>query len=283
MRIPPTVLTLLAGCWILAGGLTANAESGSASVDTNVSLTATNGLWFPVGEELVYSGYWGILTVGEARIWTEWVEEGGRKLLSIKFVAKSSFVVSALYPVNDALESIVDPVTFLPLRLTQNIREGDKERDDTITFDHKAGKAIWKSSRAASTNAPKEIPIQADTRDILSFMFYMRSKGFSVGKTEVSKLLFDDKEYQLMVTGLRHEDVYLSHFGDIRCLELEPKAKFGEVFVKKGSINMWISDDERRICTKAMAVVPVANVKMILQSVKGPGDDFWTSGKKRRK
>ncbi|MEI6807979.1 MAG: DUF3108 domain-containing protein [bacterium] len=283
MRMPPIVLTLLAGCWVFVCGLHASSEPVGASVDGNSSLVATNRLWFQVGEELVYAGYWGPLTVGEARLWTEWVEEGGRKLLAIKFIAKSSYVVSALYPVNDALESIVDPETFLPLRLTQNIREGDKERDDTITFDHKAGKAVWKSCRAASTNASKEIAIQADTRDILSFMFYMRVKSFVVGKTEASKLLFDDKEYQLTVTGLKYEDVYLSHFGDVRCLEIEPKAKFGEVFVKKGSINMWISDDERRICTKAMAVVPVANVKMVLQSVKGSGDDFWTSGKKKKK
>lgn len=281
MRISAPALKQLAACWLLASGLNAVAST-SAPPDTVAGGAATNALWFPVGEELQYTGYWGILSVGDARVWTEWVEEDGRKLLAIKFIAKSSFIVSALYPVNDRMESIVDPVTFLPVRFVQNIREGSKERDERIYFDHKAGKAIWKPAQAASTNAPRVIAIKPDTRDILSFMFYMRSKSFSAGKTEAFEVLFDDKVYQLTVTGLHVEDVYLSNFGDVRCLELEPKAKFGEVFVKKGSVNMWISDDERRICTKAMAIVPVANVKAFLQSVKGAGVDFWTSGQRKK-
>lgn len=275
MRTCPRAAKLLLVCWVACAAQPARAA-------TNWLAAETNGLWFPVGEELVYNGYWGLLTVGEAKVWTEWIEEDGRRLLAIKFIAQSSQVISALYHVNDSLESIVDPVTFLPVRFTQNIREGKKIRDDTITFDHKAGKAHWKSARAASTNAPRVIAIDPDTRDVLSFMYFMRARGVDIGTTNTYRLLFDAKMYTLTVTGRQYEDVYLSHFGDVRCLELEPKAKFGEVF-KKGSVNMWISDDERCICTKAMAIVPVANVKAILQSVKGPGNDFWTSGKKKRK
>lgn len=276
MRILLGRAGILIGLWVFLACLTVRAETNGLS-------SGTNGLWFPVGEELLFAGYWGILPVGEARVWTEWIEEDGRRLLAIKLTAESSMVVSAIFPVRDYLESIVDPVTFLPIRYTQNIKEGGRERDETLTFDHKAGKAIWKSIRPGSTNAPVVVEIRPDTRDVLSIMFYMRSKSFAVGRTERCHVLFDDKIYDLTVTGLKHEDVYLSRFGDVRCLELEPKAKFGEVFVRKGSVNMWISDDERRICTKALAIVPLASVKAFLQSVKGPGEDFWTSGKRRRK
>ncbi len=267
---------LLVVCWVLLASLPAQAKTNWVAADTN-------GLWFPVGEELVYKGYWGLLSVGEARLWTEWVEEDGRRLLAIKFVAQSSRVISTVFAVNDNLESIVDPETFLPVRFTQRIREGKKVRDDAIVFDHKAGTATCKTVRADKERAPKTVEIEADTRDVLSFMYFMRSGGIKVGTTNTCRILFDAKMYSVTVAGREHEDVYLSHFGEVRCLELEPKAMFGEVFVRKGSLNMWISDDERCICTKAMAIVPVANVKMILQSVKGPGDDFWTSGKRKRK
>jgi len=244
-------------------------------------LAATNNLWFPVGEELDYTLYWGVLTVGQTHIETHWIEEGGRQLLAIRFVAKSSRVVSALFPVNDWMESVVDPETFLPVRFSQRIREGDKKRDDTVIFDYKAGKAVWKADEPSSTNVPAEIAIEQETRDILCFLYYMRSKEFREGTTNTFRVLVDDKLYKLTVAGLELQDVYLSHFGDVRCIELEPKAQFGEIFVRKGSVNMWVSDDERRICAKALAIVPVANVKMVLQKVSGPGGDFWTSGRRK--
>jgi len=246
-------------------------------------LAETNGLWFPVGEELDYSLYWGVLTVGETHIKTAWIEEGGRKLLAIRFSAKSSMIVSAIFPVDDLMESVVDPETFLPVRFTQRIREGDKKRDDILIFDYNAGKARWQVDDPASTNSAAEIAIEQDTRDILCFMYYMRSKGFAAGTTNTFQVLVDDKVYKLTVAGLKVQDVYLSHFGDVRCIELEPKAQFGEVFVRKGSVNMWVSDDERRLCAKALAIVPVANVKMVLQTVSGPGVDFWTIGKRKNR
>jgi len=240
----------------------------------------TNEMWFPVGEELEYTLYWGILPVGEARVVTGWIEEDGKQLLSIKFMAQTGPVVSRIYPIRDCAESVVDPVTFRPIRFTQEISEGKKRRNDSVVFDYSNCVATCTSSvSSTSTN----LAIDADTRDLISFVYYMRSKGYEKGQTQKFKVLVDDDIYELHITGLEKEEIYLSHFGYVRCLNLEPKAKFGELFVRKGKVNVWFSDDARKICCRLVGVVPVANVKAILQSVKGPGEDFWTSGKKRKK
>ncbi|TFH17814.1 MAG: DUF3108 domain-containing protein [Lentisphaerales bacterium] len=233
----------------------------------------TNTMWFPVGEKLTYRLYWGIVPVGTAWIGSSWIrEEGKPDRISITMRGKTGRIVSALYPVEDFVESIVDAKTFLPIRYTQRLREGKKKRDDVVEFDHAAGKAHWSSE---SDGKSKDIDIEAETRDVLSFVYYMRSRGIDVGKTEKFQVIVDEDLYELSVTGLGHEKVYMSAFGDVRCLKLEPKAKFGEVFVRQGRLNMWFSADDRKICAKADAEVPLASVKAILRKVEGPGNDLW--------
>ena len=85
---------------------------------------ATNDLWFPVGEKLVYRLYWGIIPVGTCEMCTQWIEVEGKTLLSIKATAKTTYVVSKIYPVDDYIETRVNPATFLPVEYVQKLREG---------------------------------------------------------------------------------------------------------------------------------------------------------------
>ena len=104
-------------------------------------------LWFPVGEKLIFGIRWGLVPVGQAVAWTEWVEENGRWLIAIRLRTKTNKVLSAMYPVDDFVESIVDPVTFLPLRFVKKINEGGTHVDQLTQFDHAARKAVWESPR----------------------------------------------------------------------------------------------------------------------------------------
>jgi hypothetical protein len=40
-------------------------------------------------------------------------------------------------------------------------------------------------------------------------------------------------------------------------------------------MTLWVSDDARRLVTKAAIKVPVAHVNLVLDHVTGPGDDRW--------
>jgi len=235
----------------------------------------TNELWFPVGEQLSYRMYWGVIPVGSCDMATKWVEQGGRNLLSITAVAKTTYVVSKIYPVDDFIESIVDPETFLPVRYTQIMHEGRRVRNDIVNFSHSNNVAYWQSAKQNVTNAVKEIEIGPDTRDVLSLAYFMRSKGLDVGQTEKFRVLVDDKIYDLSITGLKYEEMKVEDFGTVKCLVVEPKAKFGEIFVRKGRVILWFSEDGRHICTRMEGKLTFANLKAILGGVSGPGDDAW--------
>lgn len=249
---------------------------------TPACVAATNELWFPVGEQLTYRLYWGVIPVGNCEITTRWVDYKGRQVLSIKAVARTTAVVSKIYPVDDSIESLINPVTFLPEQYTQILHEGRHVRNDLLTFDRERGVAVWKSAKSSETNETMEIKIEAGTRDVLCLSYFMRAKGLAVGQTENFRVLVDDKIYDLSVKGLGYEDMEVKDFGKVKCLTVEPMAKFGAIFVRKGRVTLWFSEDSRRICTRMAGKLSVASLKAILTGVGGPGDDAWARQSKAR-
>ncbi len=229
-------------------------------------------LWFPVGETMEYKLYWGIIPVGRAELRTFWDTLDGTNVVVIRATARTTAVVAALYPVEDVIESTVNPETFLPIKYTQHLREGRHKRDDEVLFDHEKGEAIWKKVGREQT---KTIAIDKDTRDVLALTYIMRGVGFDVGKKQGFKVLVDDKLYQLDVEGIKREKRKVAGYGKLKCLEVEPKATFGGIFVRKGKVRLWFSEDDRKVCVRMTGKVPLAHVKAVLKKVSGPGDDFW--------
>jgi hypothetical protein len=258
--MPRWKLKILLLFFLCAASALAGVEDGST------------GLWFPVGEFLDYRIYWGVIPVGSSHVTTEWITEDGRSLIAIRVRTKSNHVLSTMYPVDDFLEAIIDPETFLPVRFTKRLSEGRYRADETTTFDHKNLKATWISRL---NHKVEEYKIDPDTRDIITFMYYMRRKQFEPYTVTKYRVMADDKIYDLTVKAQNLEPVSLDHFGKLSCLRFEPEAKFGGLFVRKGRMWMWVSQDPRRIATKISAEVPVASISLWLDQVGGPGDDFW--------
>ena len=88
----------------------------------------------------------------------------------------------------------------------------------------------------------------------------------------------DEKLYDVLLKTEDYERVRLPRYGRVRSLRMEPIAEFDGVMVRSGRILLWISDDDRRLATRISAEVPVARVHLTLDRVRGPGDDFWSSG-----
>jgi hypothetical protein len=93
----------------------------------------------------------------------------------------------------------------------------------------------------------------------------------------------DEKVYDLLVKAEKEENVDLSRYGDVPSIKFEPEATFQGLFVRKGRLFMWVSDDDRRICTQIQAKIPVASVRLKLEEVEGPGNDFWITHREPEK
>jgi hypothetical protein len=258
---------LLAGAWAVA--------QEEASLDDVADESPAYDLWFPIGEELIYDIHWGVINAGRSRVTSSWVEHEGRQVIAIRYVTKSNRVVDKIYPVDDFIESLIDPETFLPIRHIKRLSEGRYRADEVTTFDFEKLEATWESK-----NRPrrKVFPIEKDTRDVVTFMYYLRQKPFSQGDIIQQRIMADEKLYDLSIRVRGTDTMKFPRYGRVRSIRLDPEAAFQGIFVRKGKLTLWVSDDDRRVCTRMMATIPVANIRITLAEVRGPGDDRWVRG-----
>ena len=229
-------------------------------------------LWFEVGEELVYKLHWGVMGVGETRVTTEWVEKDGRRLIAIRYRTRSNAFLDRIYRVDDTIEAVIEPTTFLPVRFTKILNEGRYKTDEVTTFDHAAGRAYW---RHRTKDRTKEFDIEPDTRDLVTFMYFMRQREFQPGETAQYRVMADEKLYDVTINAEKVDTLKMERYGKVRSIRITPEAAFEGLFVRKGKMTLWVSQDPRRIATRIQVTVPVADVHINLHEVKGPGNDAW--------
>ena len=229
---------------------------------------------FPVGEKLTYTIYWGWIAVGESVATTEWVWRDGAWKLRIRFRTRSNKVLSTLYPVDDTIETFLHGETLLPEIFLVDIHEGGHVRKERTEFDWEAMEARYTRFREEKDDEKKTLELKEGTRDLVSFMYFMRETPFEGGESYTYEVMTEGKLYALIVHAGGKEKVKLDPLGKVESRRLDPEAKFEGVFVRKGKLSVWVSDHERQILTKVKAETPFANVRLLLKTVEGPGGGF---------
>ena len=220
------------------------------------------GLPFPIGEKLNYRISWGRIPVGAAEITTSWnTDEKGRKMVAIRSRARSNRVIRRLYPVDSRLETLVCPETLLPVRFTKNQREGRRRSHEITEFDYDAEIAIIHDMLDEKS---KEVPLQGKTLDLLSFMYFVRGETFKPGTTTEHRVLTDDKVYDLQINTISRERVRTACGKNWNAFLLVPEAAFEGLFVRRGRMELWVSEENPIRILRADVEVPVARVRLIL-------------------
>jgi hypothetical protein len=218
---------------------------------------------------------WKFLTVAESVAWTEWIEYEGRKLIAIRVRNRSYGILDLIFPVNDFLESAVEPSTFLPVWFVKNLSEGRYRLHEITVFDHSTGKAEWQHLLKKNS---KVFDIESDTRDILSFMYFMRQTKFTTNTLYAYKVMADEKLYDLKIRTEGYEEIKLPVYGRIQALYIYPEAEFQGLCVRRGKAEIWVSNDRRNLLAQGIVYVPVAGtIKVLLNRVYGGATDLWSN------
>lgn len=239
---------------------------------------AASELPFPVGEELVYSITWIGVPMAYAKVSAQEETFEGRDVLALRMEVRTYSFFNHIFKVEDLYETLVDPVTFLPIQHTENISEKNYRRHEVTTFDFEKLTAHY---RHLLNGKEKSYDIKPDSRDILSFMYFMRSADLKEDSKSEYRVLSDEKLYDLFVTTYDVDAIDLPHYDEeIPGLKMRPEAKFDGLFVRKGKAKVWISRDPRHLLVLARLSTPFGRVSITLHDVTGPGDDFWITERK---
>src|SRR5210317_34638 len=90
-------------------------------------------IWFPVGEQLFHKIYWGFIPVGKSVTTTRTVEREGKEYIQIRIRTRTNSFFDRIRKVDDIVESIVDPETFLPVSFSRRmIRRKETCHEHTV-------------------------------------------------------------------------------------------------------------------------------------------------------
>jgi len=218
-------------------------------------------LWFPVGEQMTYRLHWGLLRVGEAQLSTGWVEEEGRRLLSITFTVKTNRLVEVVYPVEHQVENLVEPESFRPLRMTRRAREGKRITEGVLTFHWEEGFARWEDRQQDKV---VEYPVAPGTLDFTTFMFALLRDFPDQGDERRYAVAVDGRTYDLKATIARRGRVRLPGSGATPGVNVNIAAVDGGLFVRTVPEELWITAAPVRRLAAMYMQVPVGRVRMVL-------------------
>lgn len=204
---------------------------------------------FQMGERLVYRvSYMGI-PAGEAVMSvSKKMQFKGREAYHIISTVESNDFISVFYPVKDRVESFVDTEEFYSHYIKINQRQGRKRREKIIDFDQVRHRAIQiKTDKIKSEVKTEVFSIPPGVHDSLSSLYYFRMhQDLEPGESVFIDVHESNKNWELEIQVLGREELE-TELGTFKTIKAKALVRFEGVFMDKGDVTLWLTDDERHI------------------------------------
>ena len=134
-----------------------------------------------------------------------------------------------------------------------------------MIYDHELKKAYYKSLK---NNTEKEMEIPVKCQDALSCLYFFRSLDLDLNKEYEINVNSDEKNWILRVAVLKQvPSKDIRSMGSFPAILVEPKAKYQGLFVKKGRVKVWLTDDKRKIPILMSSKIPFGSVSASIKSI----------------
>jgi hypothetical protein len=250
MGRPVAVCSLALGFMLLPGTSSAE-EQTAAAVQPRIEALQP-------GERLTYNITWSnIVTAGTAI--TEIKEEtlpDGKKVLMFIVTTHSAGLVDAFYRVDDRLRSVFDPGIMQSLTFSLNENHGKRKRRRELVFDHVKNTVI----STLNEDPPETFAIPDQTQDALSSLYYLRTRDdFIVGKPIIIQVHDNSKNWSVEVHTLGRERM-TTPAGTFATIKVRTFPKYEGVFMNKGEIFIWLTDDSRKIPVLMKSTITIGSI-----------------------
>lgn len=203
----------------------------------------------------------------------EAANNNGELRITIKITSNAVF--SAVYPVDDLVETRMIKGNYLLTRVRQS--EGSYRGDFGFTLMLREHKAFW-VDRLANRYNYQPLPVD-DVMDAVSGFYFLRNRDLKVGKS-VELHLFDSNEYSpTTIEVLRRERVSLPGGDEVDALVLHPLFKTAGFFRRTGDIMIWLTDDQFRVPVRLETFISLGKVTAELIAAESAPEEYVTEKK----
>ena len=217
---------------------------------------------FQIGEQFTYEISWMNITAGTAVMGVTAETDGNRPLVKLLTTAQSRPVITKFFPVDNQVESMLDPETLLPEHLSFRRREGKKKEDIEYSFHRKEGTVT--EVKGGSTETLQILPY---TQDAISCLYYVRSELTPTPGWSLTMNVHHDKKNHTLDVLVEKVETIRGVWGQIETVRVLVVMPFQGIFLNQGNIRVWFTNDARRIPLRMKAKVVIGTI--VADLVKG--------------
>lgn len=218
---------------------------------------------------LEYQISWGFVSVGVADLKTSQVETfNGVPSVRIVSQATSNGFCDAFYKVRDLNESWIQASDFYSLGYSKHLEEGHFYRNEWVLYDYPRKAFLSKTTNKDGSFSYKQGTIPGPVQDILSSLYFIRTKPLHVGDEVVLDANTKDN-WPLVIKVLSRTHVKVPA-GKFDVVVVEPFVRQEGIFVQKGRhLQVWMTDDARHIPVQMSVEVLFGHVTAKLLRING--------------
>lgn len=235
---------------------------------------------FGEGEKLVFSiRYLGIRAGRCTLEIPEVLDLGYAQAYKLVASARTSSFFDGVYRVRSEFQSIIDTEGLFSWGFIENQDEKGKLRKRVSRYDHISGTAtvtryptVKRKNREEVADKPPTVEtetIPPFIQDVLSGLYYLRTQQLEVGQIWKMPTISGTKNYELQIEVVGRDETK-TPAGTFRTLELIPEVKYDGLFVNKGKMHVFVTDDDKKMPVLLKSKVAVGSFKAVLLEIHRP-------------
>jgi hypothetical protein len=218
---------------------------------------------FPSSETLSYNIEWRLIYAGNARLSLERKKPGWESKLHLE----SGGLVSKLYKLDYTYLSEMED-QFCAATTDLNAIERTRHRETKVTYDRVRNKANYVERDLLKNSISKtvEIDIPACVSDVIGGLYKVRTLKLEPGQSTQVQLSDGKKSVSVRLDAQQREQIK-TVAGTFNTIRYEAYVFNGVLFARKGDLQIWITDDARRLPVKigARMSFPIGSITFELQ------------------
>ncbi len=210
--------------------------------------------------QLTYDIEWRLIHAGDAVL--ELRNSEGRMKLD------SAGLVSALFKVDDTY-TVRFEQSFCASESQMDSKEGKRHRQSAVTYDRNLNRASWVEHDVLDNNKvlrKAQVDIPHCVHDVLGGLLMLRGSTLEPGQSTLAPMSDGRRAAQVKVEAQEREEV-TTPAGTFKTIRYEVNLLNGVIYLRKGRVFVWLSDDAKRIPVqiRLRLAFPIGTVTLQLQ------------------
>ena len=181
----------------------------------------------------------------------------------IKMKSHSTKFIDLIHKLRYNTSMLINNHNYSLITINKNIQQGDYIDYSNSTVDYNTSKIYYQKT---NKDDPIIIPFKNYVHDPFALIFYLKKLDLKIGDI-LTFQTYSNKKIKTINLHVESKEIIKTPFKKTRCFVIIPKSNNGEDLLKhKGSMKIWISDDEHKLPLKIQEKMKYGVLELLLES-----------------